>query len=292
MADLPQIIVTGLALGGLYALMASGLTLIFGVMRIVNLAHPAFIFISAYITWKLFTDLSIDPLVALAVTMPVMFVFGMIVYKLFFAREADNPRYIEITVLTTFALALIIEGVLGFIFKGTVRSTNPPYSQQAFFIGDIFLSRAQLYAGLIGIGLIAFLWVILQYTRIGYAIRATTQNRSAAQVVGVNVERTSMIAFGLGVAMAGAAGSLFSFVFTFFPGGHWEWLAILLALIVLGGMGSLPGAVIGAYLLTIASVFVNDQIGFKWGPMTFFLALFIVLMVRPQGLFGSKIEAT
>jgi branched-chain amino acid transport system permease protein len=117
------------------------------------------------------------------------------------------------------------------------------------------------------------------------------QNISAAQVVGVNVENMSMIAFGIGMALAGASGSMMSFLFTFYPGRHWEWIAILLALIVLGGMGSLGGALAGAFILAITSNLVGNYLGPTWSPLTFFLALFIVLLVRPQGLFGKKMEA-
>jgi len=117
------------------------------------------------------------------------------------------------------------------------------------------------------------------------------QNLSAAQVVGVNVERMSMFAFGIGMALAGASGSMMSFLFTFFPAKHWEWIAILLALIVLGGMGSLGGALVGAFILAISSAIVGNYFGYTWSPITFFLALFVILLFRPQGLFGKKIEA-
>jgi branched-chain amino acid transport system permease protein len=117
------------------------------------------------------------------------------------------------------------------------------------------------------------------------------QNISAAQVVGVNVERISMISFGIGIALAGASGSVMSFLFSFFPGKHWEWIAILLALIVLGGMGSLVGALVGALLLAVASAFVSFHFGPTWSPITFFLALFLILLFRPQGLLGKKLEA-
>jgi branched-chain amino acid transport system permease protein len=116
------------------------------------------------------------------------------------------------------------------------------------------------------------------------------QNRSAAQVVGVNVERMSMIAFGLGIALAGASGSLMSYLFTFYPAKHWEFIALLLSLIVLGGMGSLGGALIGAFILAIASALVGYYVGLTWSPITFFLALFVILLFRPQGLLGKKVE--
>ena len=295
-----QTIIFGLTLGGVYALMASGQTLVFGVMRIVNLAHPVFIITSAYLSYLAFTELDLDPLLSIAINFPVMFLFGVVLYRLLLSREVENPRYAEITVLLTFAIALITEGVLGEIFTGTNRSTRPEYTTQVYFVKDylgflfpdsrIFIPRAQFYAALISIAIITGVWAFLQFTRMGYAIRATTQNRAAAQIVGVNVENVSTFSFGLGMGLAGAAGALFSFLIPFFPNGHWEWVALLLSLIVLGGMGKLLGAVVGAFLLAVTAALVSRELGPTWSPLTFYLSLFIILLIRPQGLFGKKME--
>lgn len=285
-----QVLLFGVTLGGVYALMASGLTLVFGVMRIVNLAHAAFIIVAAYIAFFAFNNYQIDPMLSILITMPVMFLLGMAVYWLFFARIKGATRAGELTVLLTFALALIVEGILGYFFTNIYRSANPSYASDALYIGRFFLSAGQLYATLLSIGLIVLLWFFLKYSRIGYAIRASMQNISAAQVVGVNVERISMIAFGIGMALAGASGSMLSFLFTFYPAKHWEWIAILLALIVLGGMGSLGGALAGSFILAILSALVSNYFGPTLSPITFFLVLFLVLLIRPQGLFGKKVE--
>jgi branched-chain amino acid transport system permease protein len=285
-----QIVVLGLLLGGVYAMMASGLTLLFGVMRVVNLAHAAFILIASYMTYVLFESLTLDPMISLIITMPLMFGLGMGLYLLLFPRLEESPRYVEMTVLLTFGLALIVEGLLTFTFTGTFRSVRPDYAATSITIGNIFMPTSQLYASLISFALLILLWVVLRFTKIGTAIRATMQNRAAAQIVGVNVRWISALAFGLGMSLAGAAGSLLSFMFPFFPARHWQWIALLLALIVLGGMGSIKGAVIGALLLAVASAIVTDQIGPTWSPITFYLTLFLILMVRPQGLFGAKVR--
>jgi branched-chain amino acid transport system permease protein len=193
-------------------------------------------------------------------------------------------------VLLTFALALVTEGVMGYFFTGIYRSLNPPYATQVFRFGPIFVPKGQLYASLLSLGLLMMLVVFLRYTRTGYAIRATMQNRSAAQIVGVNVQRVSTIAFGIGLALAGASGSLMSFLFTFFPGVHWRWIAVLLSLIVLGGLGSLMGALVGALVLGAASSYVSSVFGATWSPLTFFIALFLILLVRKEGLFGQRVE--
>ena len=285
-----QIRVLGLLLGGVYAMMASGLTLLFGVMRVVNLAHAAFILIASYLTYILFENLALDPIVSLVITMPLMFGLGVAIYLLLFPRIEASPRYIEMTVLLTFGLALVVEGILTFAFTGTFRSVRPGYASTSIRLGDLFIPSSQLYASTVSFALLMGLWAVLRFTKTGTAIRATMQNRSAAQIVGVNVRRISALAFGMGMALAGAAGSLLSFLFPFFPAKHWQWIALLLSLIVLGGMGSIKGAVIGALLLAIASAIVTDTFGPTWSPITFYLTLFLILLVRPQGLFGAKLR--
>ena len=291
MSDALQVLILGITLGGVYALMASGLTLIFGVMRIVNLAHPIMIICGAYVAYWLFRLYGVDPILAMPVAAVFMFGVGLILYKLVFAREAASAKYSEMTVLLTFAVALVFDGFLGALFSNTQRVTTPPYATDAIVIGDLFIPTAQLYAGLISIALIGALIVFLQFTRMGYAIRATTQNRTAAGLLGVNVGFISLLTFAIGVALAGAAGSLVSFVFSFFPAKHWEWIAVLMSLVVLGGMGKLMGTIVGAFVLSIVAAFVGTYAGATWSTMTFFLALFLVLLIRPQGLFGDPIES-
>jgi branched-chain amino acid transport system permease protein len=285
-----QILVLGLALGGVYALMASGLTLIFGVMGIVNLAHAAFMTVAAYLSFWAFSRYGLDPIVSIVVVMPVMFLLGLAIYQLLFARSFGDPRARAMTVLLTFALALVIEGVLGFMFTNIYRSTTPHYTASALLFGPYYLPEAQCYAAVMSMAILGLLWAFLQYSRAGYAIRATMQNRTAAQVVGVNVGRISMLVFGIGMALAGASGSMMSFLFPFYPGKHWEWVAILLSLVVLGGMGSLLGALIGALCLAVVSAYVSSFYGPTWSPVTFYLALFLILLIRPQGLLGKRQE--
>ena len=290
MIQVLQIVILGLALGGVYALMSSGMTLIFGVMRIVNLAHSAFIVMAAYLAFWLFKAINLDPILSMAITMPVMFLVGMAYYRVLFASRADNPRFTDITVLITFATGLVIEGVLAFIFTGIYRSTTPDYAKTSFNFGPFFIPQSQLFALIISIVLIVGLWLFLRYTRIGNAIRSTMQNRNAAQVVGVNVSWISTLSFGIGLAMAGAAGSLISFVFTFYPAKHVAWIGMIMCLVVLGGMGSLVGALVSSFLLATAASFVSFYLGATWAPITFYLALFLILLFRPQGLFGKKVE--
>lgn len=290
MTDFLQTLVVGIMLGGVYALMGSGLTLLFGVMRIVNLAHAAFMAVAAYIAFYAFDLFDIDPLLSVLITMPIMFLLGVVLYLPLFPRIEGSPRYAEMTVLMTFALALIVEGLLGFFFTGIVRATRPPYTTDAIMLGRVVVPVGQLLALGMSCLLLVGLWVFLRYSRTGTAVRATMQNRTSAQIVGVNVRRICAISFGVGMALAGASGSLVSYLFPFYPGQHWRWVALLLALIVLGGLGSLKGAVVGALVLAVASAFVTRWVGPEWSSLTFYLALFVILLVRPQGFFGKAIR--
>jgi branched-chain amino acid transport system permease protein len=285
-----QILILGVGLGGVYALMSSGMTLVFGVMRIVNLAHAAFIILAAYIAFWLFKNYKGDPILSILVTMPVLFLIGIVYYRVLFASRADNPRFTDITVLVTFASALVIEGLLSYFFTGIYRSTNPVYASKPFLFGPFFVPQSQVYATTISVVLILLLWLFLRYTRVGNAIRATIQNRNAAQVVGVNVAWVSMLTFGIGLALAGAAGSLLSFIFSFYPSKHVAWTGMLMSLVVLGGMGSLMGALLSSFLLAIVAAYVSFYLGPTWSPITFYLSLFLILLFRPQGLLGKKAE--
>ena len=234
MSAIIQILVLGMALGGVYALMGSGLSLIFGVMRIVNLAHPALIMGGAYVAYWAFRLGGADPLLMLPVAMVILAATGGLLYRLVFEREARSAKYSEMTVLLTFALAMVVEGLLGAAFTNTQRITSPDYATDAFFIGDVFIPKGQLYAGTVSLLIISALALFLKHSRFGNAIRATTQNREAAELLGVNVNFVGLVSFAIGVGLAGAAGALVSFVFSFFPSKHWEWIVILMSLVVLG----------------------------------------------------------
>ncbi|MBT5640300.1 MAG: branched-chain amino acid ABC transporter permease [Rhodobiaceae bacterium] len=285
-----QIIILGLCLGLVYALMATGLTLIFGVMRIVNLAHPIFILCGAYVAYWLFVLYGLDPILAIPIAAIVCGVLGAIVYKLVFEKDAGSQKYSEMTVLLTFGTAMILDGTLSFFFKNTQRVTSPSYATDAFFIGDIFLPSAQLYSGLVSLSLIVALALFLKFSTLGVAIRATSLSRVNAELVGINVKFVCLFSFILGCALAGCAGSLVSFVFSFFPAKHFEWIAVLMSLVVLGGMGSILGAVTAAIVLSVLASLVGTFLAPSWSTMVFFLALFVILLIRPQGMFGKYLS--
>jgi branched-chain amino acid transport system permease protein len=288
---LVQVAVAGLLTGGVYALMVSGLTLIFGVMRVINIAHGAFLVLGAYLAYQLFASYGIDPLFSLIVSVPLFFAVGYLFQRYVLARVRREPG---LMVLVTFALALALEGVMGAIWKSTGRSVRTSYTSEIIRItlGEINLRLpvvrlAGFAAAFVVLGV---LYVVLRYTDSGRAIRATIQNPQAAQLVGVNIARIQALTFGLGLATVAAGGALFSLIWTFNAGSHEEWISKMLSIVVLGGMGSLPGALLAALIMGVVEGVASVTITTYLSPIVFYLVLFLVLIFRPQGLMGSRVR--
>jgi branched-chain amino acid transport system permease protein len=245
MTEFLQTLILGLLIGGVYALLAAGLTLIFGVMNVINVAHGAFLIFAAFVTWTLWDASGLDPLLAVIVTTPLMFGIGWLLYNATIRPIRRAPP--SSSVLLTFSLALVIEGVMGLIWGNTSHAVRTSYFDQSFAIGDLFLPKAHVYGCILAVGVLAGLWGFLTRTWTGRAIRASAVNPQGAELVGVNVAGVAAITFALGVAVCGAGGSIVSVLYPFLPGSHYVWISRLLGIIVLGGMGSLPGAVAVAH---------------------------------------------
>jgi branched-chain amino acid transport system permease protein len=282
---LGQSIVLGILTGGVYALMASGLTLIFGVMRVVNVAHAAMIVMSAYLSWMLYRTLGLDPLLSIIVLMPVFFVLGALGQWVVLRRLGG--RDLTLTVLVSFGFAIILEGLQGSLWSSSFQAINTAYSLDSFNILGIYVPLVRLLAAGAALALLGALFLVLSRTNLGRAIRATTQDPRSAALVGVNVEYVTTLAFGLGVAMAAAGGPLLGMLFAFYPATHWLWIGKLLAVVVLGGLGSLKGTFVAAMILGLAEQVATVTISLDWAPLVFYLFLFGVLIVRPRGLFGT-----
>ena len=288
MTQLIQTIVLGLLLGGVYALLASGLTLIFGVMDVINVAQGALIILAAFMTWALWNETGLDPLLGVLVTTPAMFLVGFGIYIATIRWILGKPP--STSVILTFGLALVIEGVLGWVWTATLHRATPDYFNQSFTIGDIYFRKAQVYGCAIAVGVLAILYVILRVTWLGRAIRAVSANISSAKLVGVNPSTVAALTFAIGVATTGAGGSIAAVLYPFLPASGYQWISRLLGIIVLGGMGSLPGAVVGALLLGVAETMTQTYISPQWATMVPWVVIMVVLLVRPQGLMGQKLR--
>jgi branched-chain amino acid transport system permease protein len=278
----------GILTGGVYALLASGLTLYFGVMRVVQIAHPAFLFLGAYLTYALFTFVRIDPLLSILVTVPLFFVLGMLIQRLLLSRlRADS--FTMMSVLLTFALALLIEGGLGVVATGSFRSVTVDYATRALALGPVRVPNDRLIGFAVAGATLAALFAVLRYTRYGQALRATIQHREAARLVGVDTDRIAAVGFGIGLATAAVGGAVLALITTFFPAAHWGWIARLMAIIVVGGLGSVSGAALAAVLLGIIESLVLVTLDATWAALVFYAFLFLTLVFRPQGFFGGRL---
>jgi branched-chain amino acid transport system permease protein len=283
---LVQGLILGVLTAGVYALMASGQTLIFGVMKVVNLAQGAMVILSAYLSYQLFTSFGIDPLLAIPVTTVVMFALGVVV-QLLFLRPLRAEDRSELSLLVTFAVALLLEGIMSVTWNTSVRSINTSYANSSWTVGGYHITLVRLWAFLLSIAALGILYVLLNRTRFGRAIRATVQNPESARLLGVESDRVSALGFGLGAATAAAAGSIYGLLYPFNSGSHYDLISRLLSIVLLGGLGSIGGAVVGALIVSTSSAVVAATISPSWSEMTFFVILLLVLLVRPQGLFGT-----
>jgi branched-chain amino acid transport system permease protein len=283
-----QDLLLGLLLGGVYALAASGLTLIFGVMRVINLAQGAFLILASFLAFTLWDVVGLDPLIAILVTTPVVFALGWITYKVFVRPIRTAPM--SSTVLLTFGLAMVLEAIMGTVWGNNSTAIRPSYADESFTVGGLFLPKTQVYGGVVAVLVLLVLGFVLTRTWLGRAIRAAAINPAGAELVGIKVASVAALVFALGIAAAGAGGGIVGVMYPFVPGSHYQWIARLLALVVLGGMGSLSGAILGAVMFGVVETLAAAYLSPAWATAVPFLIVFVVLLVRPQGLLGSRLR--
>ncbi|MFC9920033.1 branched-chain amino acid ABC transporter permease [Agromyces binzhouensis] len=286
--NLIQALISGLLVGAVYALMASGLTLVFGVMRVINLAHGAFAILAAFLTFSLWQWFGLDPLVSIPILTVVMFAVGWLAYVLIVRHVRSS--HVSMSVLATFGIALLLEGVMGFVWGNQSAAVRTAYTDASITVGPFYVPTATLIAAGIAVVVLVGLHLLLDHTWAGRAIRASSANESGALLVGVSVKAIAATTFGIGIATLGAGGAIIAATYPFIPGSHYQWIARLLAIVVLGGLGSLPGAVIGALVIGVAEQLATLWLGASWVVAVPFLVIFIVLLVRPQGILGQRLR--
>ncbi|MDW5324893.1 branched-chain amino acid ABC transporter permease [Plantactinospora sp. KLBMP9567] len=283
-----QSVILGLLLGGLYALLAAGLTLYFGIMRVVMIAHSAFLILAAYLAWWSHARLGVDPLLSMVVTVPLFFGLGVLLQRLLLARLRPVTLTM-MSVLLTFAIAVLVEGLLGYAFTGTQRRIQLGYGSASLGLFGARIAVVKLIAfGLAAVALLA-LYLLLKRTRFGWALRATIQHSDAARLIGIDTDRIAGFGFGVGLATAAVGGTALALDTTIYPSLHWHWIGPLMAIIVVGGLGSVPGAAIAAMLLGLMQSLLQIPLGTTWAQTVFYLALFATLAFRPQGFFGGRL---
>jgi branched-chain amino acid transport system permease protein len=280
-------VIDGILGGGVYALMAVGLTLIFGVLDIINIAQGILVVLGAYLSYALSVHLHIDLFVGLLVTVPAMFVIGVAI-QWAFIRPLRGRERTSMSLLACYAVAIIIEGLLYWIFGPNFVQLNASYVTSSVHLFGYFLADIYLYGFAIAVGLVGALYLMLYRTRFGRSVRATMQDQTAALLVGINVNRVAALTFGIGVAVTAAGGMVFGATGGGFnPNSGYDLISRLLAIIILGGLGSIGGALAAAvFMLTLEAVV--DIWSPTWAIAVFYAALVIVLTIRPAGLFGRR----
>src|SRR5947207_8660834 len=286
MATLMQSILSGILIGGIYALIGIGLTLIFGVMRIINFAQGELVMVGMYVTFFLFRGFGIDPFASVVLTMPALFVLGAILQSTLINRVLNALPQNQI--LLTIGIGLVLSNTAMMLFTSDYRILSTSYSSSSVALGGIHLSTPLLYCFLITGVITAALYWFLVKTDTGHAIRATAQDRDAAQLMGVNVRNMGVLAFGLGAALAGAAGALVAPIYYIYPqvGGAFTLKAFVV--VVLGGMGSIIGATLGGVLIGVAESVSATYIGSGWKDLCVYVIFLLVLLLKPSGLLGKS----
>ncbi len=284
-------IVNGISMGAIYGLIAMGLTLIFGTMRVTNFAHGAFMMIAMMIAYTLWGLTGINPYLLIILVGPLMFLFGyatqMILIRPVLAAESDKNDPISVLLLTA-GLSIVLENLALMIFGADYRMAQTSFSNAAFTFGNVTLSAARFYGLIITLAISVGLWIFLQKTETGRQLRATGQDRNTAALMGINSERIFAIAFGIGTALLAVAGLVLLPFYYVSPsvGNVFQTRAFIV--VVLGGLGSVPGALVGGIIIglieTIAAQFITASIT----SVIIYLVFLVILFVKPSGLFGTE----
>jgi branched-chain amino acid transport system permease protein len=283
-----QSIVSGILMGGVYSLVAIGLTLIFGVMKIINFAHGSLMMLGMFTTYWLFVLLGIDPYLSLFFSIPILFILGVIIERFLIAQVLDAPEHNQL--LLTLGISLFIENFALFIWTPNFRTLNVQYIKKAATVGTIMISFPKVIAFLFAIILTTLLYYFLKKTDLGKAIRAASEEKEGALTVGINMRRIYYVAFGVGAACVGAAGTLTAPFFYVNPHVGGIFVITAFVVVVLGGMGNFIGAFVGGIIVGLAesvgAAFVPGQLK----QLIIYFIFILVLLFKPQGLFGRRVE--
>ena len=281
-----QAVINGLLIGGIYALVSIGVTLIFGVIKIVNFAHGEFVMIGMYISFFLATQFGIDPILSLFVSMPVLFVVGVLVQHFLIRRVLglnDLPQ-----IFLTFALSLLILNLALMLLTANYRTVHTWYSDEALHFSGLYIPVAKLIAFVLAMALSAALWIFLHATDLGKAMRAAAQKPEVAMLMGINPNRVFCVALGIALALAGAAGSLLMPFYPAYPMVGQVFVLMAFVAVVLGTLGNVIGALIASLMMGVAESLGIQFVGADSGLIVVFMMLLLTLAVRPSGLAGGR----
>jgi branched-chain amino acid transport system permease protein len=280
-----QTLADGLVLGGIYALAAVGFSLIFGVLHVINLSHGVLVLLGAYLALILSEALHIDPLLCIPLVMAALFCIGYCYQRLLIQHAVDRASVNSM--LLTFGVALMLQNVMIWLFSPDMKNITPSYAFSSFRIGPVNFDAVRVSALIASLVLLSLLAAFLRYSPMGRVIRATAQQTMAARLCGVNVRHVYALTFAVSAAFAGAAGIVIGIILPFSPNDEGTWTLNAFVVVVLGGVGSPAGALIGGLLLGLVSTLTAQYIGPAFPNVTMFLLLVVLLLVRPHGLLGN-----
>ncbi|MCF8041403.1 MAG: branched-chain amino acid ABC transporter permease [Desulfarculaceae bacterium] len=279
-----QVLINGLFLGGVYALISLGLTLIFGVIRVINFAHGEILMISMYASFFCFSVLGLNPYLSLIIVIPGMFLVGVLVDQVIIRPIRNAPSYMQI--FATVGLSVVLINLALVFFSGDYRSINLAFAKQVVHMGDIGISLSRLIVFISAIAVAWLVWLFLDRTDMGKQIRAIAQDRDAARLMGINPNKIYMITFGIGSAMVGLAGGLIMPLYYVFPSVGAYFVLTAFVVVVLGGLGNMVGALLGGLIIGV----IDSLSGYYLDPalkeMVYFLVFLGVLLFKPSGLMG------
>ncbi len=283
---LPAGIINGFMFGAIYALVALGLTLIYGVLHIINFAHGAMLMLALYSAYFLFKILNIDPYVAILIVTPASFIFGYVIYRWGIGKLSGGKD--QNILLITLGLSIILENAALFFFTGDQQTISLSYSYDSLDLGFLYLSYPKLISFIASLVICGLLWMLMSLTDLGKAIRAVAKQREGARLVGIDVEHVFAVTFGIGIACLGAAGCMLLPIFYVDPYTGNVFVIIAFTIVVLGGMGSIVGALLGGFIIGITESVGGLLLGESLGQIGISLIFILILIFRPTGIFGSK----
>ena len=283
---LPAGVINGFMFGAIYALVALGLTLIYGVLHIINFAHGAMLMLALYSAYFLFKILNIDPYVAILIVTPASFIFGYVIYRWGIGKLSGGKD--QNILLITLGLSIILENAALFFFTGDQQTISLSYSYDSLDLGFLYLSYPKLISFIASLVICGLLWMLMTLTDLGKAIRAVAKQREGARLVGIDVEHVFAVTFGIGIACLGAAGCMLLPIFYVDPYTGNVFVIIAFTIVVLGGMGSIVGALLGGFIIGITESVGGLLLGESLGQIGISLIFILILIFRPTGIFGSK----
>ena len=286
MHAIPQLIVSTLLLGGIYALIAVGLTLIFGVMRVVNFAHGEFLMLGMYLAFGAFAFLRFDPYVTLVVSLPLYFAVGWASYRMVMKPIIHASHNVQ--VFTTVGLSIALQNVALVLWTADARFLRTDYYAVVVRVVGAAFNMAQIIAFAAAVALTAALFAFMRWSYTGKVMRATAQDRQASALMGIDTDRVYAITWAVGIACVGAAGVLLAPIYPVYPTAGLQFVLIAYVAVVLGGLGDMAGAVIAALVVAAVEVFGSYLIGTTWKEVLYLVLFIAVLVVRPAGLFGQR----